>query len=98
MQRLLQPALHLSRRSPIAIRNISSTLARWGEHAHKPTLFGEGGVPGGVPSDEQQATGLERLQLLGRMEGVDVFNETSLDSSRIGTLENPIIVPSLVGF
>jgi cytochrome c oxidase subunit 5b len=61
-------------------------------------LYGEGAKPGEVPTDEQQATGLERLQLLGRMKGVDVFNETPLDSSRIGTLDNPIVVPSLVGF
>lgn len=96
MQRLLQPALRLSRQSPVAIRSISCTSTRLaGGHA-KPTLYGEGSKAGEVPTDEAQATGLERLQLMGRMKGVDVFNETPLDSSRIGTLQDPILVPSLV--
>jgi cytochrome c oxidase subunit 5b len=61
-----------------------------------PQLFGEGGKAGEVPSDYEQATGLERLQLLGELEGVDVFDESPLDASRIGTKANPILVPSHV--
>ena len=61
-----------------------------------PQLFGEGGKAGEVPSDIEQATGLERLQLLGELEGVDVFDESPLDASRIGTKSNPVLVPSYV--
>lgn len=61
-----------------------------------PQLFGEGGKAGEVPSDLEQATGLERLQLLGELEGIDVFDDSPLDSSRIGTKANPILVPSYV--
>jgi cytochrome c oxidase subunit 5b len=51
-----------------------------------------------IPTDEEQATGLERFQLLGRMEGVDVFDMAPLDSSRLGTVADPIKVPTLVCF
>jgi cytochrome c oxidase subunit 5b len=95
MQRILQPALRLSRQSPVAIRSIATTAPRW-SGGSKPAIFGEGAKAGEVASDEQQATGLERLQLLGRMKGVDVFNEQPLDASRLGTLDDPIVVPSLV--
>ncbi|KAG5643015.1 hypothetical protein DXG03_001753 [Asterophora parasitica] len=59
-----------------------------------PQLYGEGGKPGQVPSDVEQATGLERLQLLGELEGLNVFDDGPLDSSRIGTKANPVLVPS----
>ena len=47
-------------------------------------LYGPGGKPGEVPTDLDQAVGLERLELLGKMEGVDVFDMRPLDSSRTG--------------
>ena len=61
-----------------------------------PQLLGEGGKAGEVPTDINQSTGLERLQTLGFLEGVDVFDSQPLDSSRIGTLDNPVLVYSLV--
>ena len=61
-----------------------------------PQLFGPGSKPGEVPTDELQATGLERLQLLGELEGFSAFDTAPLDSSRVGTKESPILVPSLV--
>jgi len=63
-----------------------------------PQLFGTGGKAGEVPTDVEQATGLERLQLLGELEGIKVFDDSPLDSSRIGTKANPILVQSYVGF
>jgi len=48
-------------------------------------LLGPGGTTGTVPTDLQQATGLERLEILGKMEGVDIFDMRPLDSSRKGT-------------
>ncbi|KAL6895396.1 cytochrome c oxidase subunit VB domain-containing protein [Trichoderma longibrachiatum] len=57
-------------------------------------LFGPGAQPGTVPTDLEQATGLERLEILGKMEGVDVFDMRPLDSSRRGTMDDPILVRS----
>ncbi|KAK5716934.1 Cytochrome c oxidase subunit 4 [Elasticomyces elasticus] len=61
-----------------------------GEH----DLFAPGGTPGTVPTDLEQATGLERLEILGKMQGVDIFDMRPLDASRKGTLDNPITVKS----
>ena len=61
-----------------------------------PQLYGTGGKAGEVPTDLEQATGLERLQLLGELEGINVFDDSPLDSSRIGTKADPILVPSYV--
>ncbi|KAK5994397.1 Cytochrome c oxidase polypeptide IV [Cladobotryum mycophilum] len=57
-------------------------------------LFGPGAQPGTVPTDLEQATGLERLEILGKVEGVDIFDMRPLDASRKGTMENPILVRS----
>ena len=47
-------------------------------------LLPPGAQPGTVPTDLEQATGLERLEILGKMQGVDVFDMKPLDSSRVG--------------
>lgn len=47
-------------------------------------LVGPGARPGTVPTDIEQATGLERLEILGKMESVDVFDMRPLDASRLG--------------
>jgi cytochrome c oxidase subunit 5b len=43
-----------------------------------------------------QATGLARLELLAEMQGVSLFDEEPLDASRLGTLDDPVKVYSLV--
>lgn len=48
-------------------------------------LLGPGAVPGTVPTDLEQSTGLERLEILGKMQGVDIFDMRPLDASRKGT-------------
>ncbi|EIW70513.1 hypothetical protein TREMEDRAFT_19210, partial [Tremella mesenterica DSM 1558] len=58
-------------------------------------LIGPGGKPGEVPTDEEQSTGLERFQLLGKLEGVDVFDMKPLEMTRLGTVESPIPIYSL---
>lgn len=45
---------------------------------------------------ENQATGLERFELLGKLEGVDVFDMKPLQVDRLGTMKEPIKVYSLV--
>ncbi|KAF2151672.1 COX5B-domain-containing protein [Myriangium duriaei CBS 260.36] len=57
-------------------------------------LMPQGAAPGTVPTDIEQATGLERLEILGKMQGVDIFDMRPLDASRKGTLDNPILVKS----
>lgn len=47
-------------------------------------LLPPGAKPGTVPSDYEQATGLERLEILGKMQGIDVFDMKPLDASRMG--------------
>ena len=49
-------------------------------------LLPPGAEPGTVPTDLEQATGLERLEILGKMEGVDIFDMKPLDASRLGWL------------
>jgi hypothetical protein len=45
---------------------------------------------------ENQATGLERFELLGKLDGVDVFDMKPLKVERLGTMKEPISVYSLV--
>jgi len=73
-----------------------STSSRVSSGPPPPQLYGPGSKPGEVPTDELQATGLERLQLLGELEGLDVFESAPLDTSRHGTKKDPILVASLV--
>ena len=47
-------------------------------------LLPPGAEPGTVPTDLDQSTGLERFEILGKMQGVDVFDMRPLDASRKG--------------
>ncbi|KAJ7593141.1 COX5B-domain-containing protein [Mycena floridula] len=76
-------------------RLFSVTAKSLSDHAAQPQIFGPGAKPGEVPTLFDQATGVERLQLLADIEGVDAFDLAPLDASRVGTLKDPIIVPSL---
>ncbi|KLO17397.1 COX5B-domain-containing protein [Schizopora paradoxa] len=82
-----------------ALRSFASSSRRLAgdhhDHHGPPQLYGPGTKDAdAIPSDAEQATGLERYQLLGRMEGVDVFDMKPLDASRLGTLAEPIKVQS----
>ena len=55
-------------------------------------LLPPGARPGTVPTDLEQATGLERLELLGKMQGIDIFDMKPLDSSRKGTSRHPSLI------
>ncbi|KAF5877451.1 putative cytochrome c subunit protein [Botrytis fragariae] len=96
--------------SPVVRRSFSSSIIRreaappagssdrkikkFEEIKTEADLMGPGAAPGTVPTDLDQATGLERLEILGKMQGVDIFDMKPLDASRKGTLDNPIIVKS----
>jgi cytochrome c oxidase subunit 5b len=79
-------------------RSLSISAVRRSDdhHAAAPSIYGVGAKPGEIPTDESQSTGLDRVQVLGLLEGVDVFDLEPLDSSRIGTLADPIKVFSVV--
>ena len=62
----------------------------------RDSIQGEGTKPGTMGTDESQSTGLERFELMGRLQGVDVFDMSPLDASRPGTMKNPIKVQSMV--
>ncbi|KAF2808281.1 subunit IV of cytochrome c oxidase [Mytilinidion resinicola] len=75
--------------------NVGNTMKKFEEVKTMEDLLPKtGAAPGTVPTDLEQATGLERFEILGKMEGVDVFDMKPLDSSRKGTLDNPIVVKS----
>lgn len=57
---------------------------RYPEIKTEEDLLPPGAAPGEVPTDLDQATGLERLEILGKMQGVDVFDMKPLDASRKG--------------
>ncbi|KAJ7158733.1 cytochrome c oxidase subunit VB-domain-containing protein [Mycena filopes] len=84
------------RPSPSSSLRPFSTTLRAASAAKPPSIFGPGGKVGEVPTDWEQATGLERFEMLGEMEGIDVFDESPLESDRVGTKKDPIMVLSYV--
>ncbi|KAL9015971.1 MAG: hypothetical protein Q9185_006669 [Variospora sp. 1 TL-2023] len=85
---------------PFEGRSSSSTLPApkiRGQRAYiksENDLRPPGAAPGTIPTDLEQATGLERFEILGKMQGIDVFDMKPLDASRLGTLKDPIMVKS----
>ncbi|GAA5981351.1 hypothetical protein JCM5350_004374 [Sporobolomyces pararoseus] len=61
----------------------------------EPTVLGPGGKTGEVPTDIEQATGLERFELLHKLKGEEAFSLEPLQMDRLGTLADPIMVFSL---
>ena len=57
-------------------------------------LLPPGAGRGTVPTDLEQATGLERLEILGKMQGIDIFDMSPLPADRVGTFDDPIVVKS----
>ncbi|KIJ52431.1 hypothetical protein M422DRAFT_26041 [Sphaerobolus stellatus SS14] len=90
LARLARPA---ARSSLTITRSLSTTPLRRSDHG-PPVIQGSGAKAGTVPTDEEQATGLERVELLGKMEGIDVFLREP-DWTKKGTMADPVLVPSL---
>ncbi|TFK27136.1 cytochrome c oxidase polypeptide IV [Coprinopsis marcescibilis] len=91
-----RPALNAVRSSakPATVLRAFSTTQRANSGPAPPQLYGSGGKPSEVPTDMEQATGLARIQLLADMEGVNIFDDSPLDASRLGTRADPIKVLS----
>ncbi|KAI0191574.1 COX5B-domain-containing protein [Astrocystis sublimbata] len=75
-------------------QSVGQKMKSFEEIKTEEDLITPGAAPGSVPTDLEQSTGLERLEILGKMQGVDIFDMRPLDASRRGTLDNPIIVRS----
>ncbi|RKF63624.1 Cytochrome c oxidase subunit 4, mitochondrial [Erysiphe neolycopersici] len=82
----------------ISNQESSKTLKKIEEIRSMEDLIPPGAEAGTIPSDLDQATGLERLEILGKMQGIDIFDLKPLDASRLGyilgTMDDPIIVKS----
>ncbi|TIB66777.1 hypothetical protein E3P77_02051 [Wallemia ichthyophaga] len=63
--------------------------------AQPPSVYGPGAESGTVPTDEAQATGIERIELLTKAQGNEMFDMSPLVVDRMGTMKDPIMVPSL---
>ncbi|KAI9248395.1 cytochrome c oxidase subunit VB-domain-containing protein [Sporodiniella umbellata] len=62
-------------------------------HSTESSL-GPGAPAGQIPTDLEQATGLERMELLATLEGKQLFDMEPLNMTHIGTPKNPIVVQS----
>lgn len=80
------PAIQRAPRTQLASRFYS---------AQPPSVYGPGAESGTVPTDEAQATGIERIELLTKAQGNEMFDMSPLVVDRMGTMKDPIMVPSL---
>lgn len=72
-------------RSPRRLEGLDTTNASMLiEIKTEDDLLPPGAEPGTVPTDLEQATGLERLEILGKMQGIDIFDMRPLPSDRLG--------------
>ncbi|CAI5756711.1 unnamed protein product [Candida verbasci] len=62
------------------------------------SLIGPGAKEGTIPTDFDQATGLQRFELLGKAEGVDVFDIENPITEGKGTMQDPFLVPTYMGY
>ncbi|AMD21889.1 HFR034Cp [Eremothecium sinecaudum] len=93
--RLLNPATRAFSTSAMFLQDkVTKTAQNLASVEGPETLIGPGAKEGTVPTELDQATGLARLELLGKLEGIEVFDTKPLDSSRIGTMADPIVVDS----
>ena len=77
---------------PISVRHQSTNLP---EVKDASDLIPSGAARGTMPTDLDQATGLERLEILSKMAGVDVFDMQPIKFSKLGTVKDPVMIDSL---
>ncbi|ORY65641.1 cytochrome c oxidase subunit VB-domain-containing protein [Leucosporidium creatinivorum] len=78
----------------VAARSFLTSIPRLSDHA-EPMIQGPGGKTGEVPTDFEQATGLERFELLYKLKGEEAFSLEPLEVTRAAGVDNPIKVFSL---
>ncbi|KAI8388831.1 cytochrome c oxidase subunit VB-domain-containing protein [Radiomyces spectabilis] len=89
------------RAAPLAVRPsvrpfsvLGARLSGAVSHNDVEKNLGPGAQPGTVPTDLEQATGLERQELLAKLEGREFFDMEALDMTHLGTPKNPVVVKS----
>ncbi|KAF9432683.1 Cytochrome c oxidase subunit 4 [Entomortierella beljakovae] len=87
------PLVRTALRTAPAAR-FSALSVRFGGHHEVKISQGPGAAPGAIATDLDQATGLERAELLGKMQGKDIFDLAPLEFTERGTKENPTIIHS----
>ncbi|KAL8646633.1 MAG: hypothetical protein Q9210_006027, partial [Variospora velana] len=65
------------------VSTANTGLSPTAEIKSEKDLRAPGAAPGTIPTDLEQATGLERFEILGKMQGIDVFDMKPLDASRL---------------
>ncbi|KAG0052272.1 Cytochrome c oxidase subunit 4 [Gryganskiella cystojenkinii] len=80
------------RTAPVA--RFSALSVRFGGHGDAKVSQGPGAEAGSIPTDLNQSTGLERAELLGKMQGKDIFDLAPLEVHVRGTKANPTIIHS----
>ena len=80
--------------------NVSATTATKLSEVTGPdgSLIGPGAKEGTIPSDMDQATGLERFEILGKREGIDVFDMENPVFEGNCTMKDPYLVPTYIGY
>jgi len=77
---------------PSGARAFSVLGPRFGEL--NTNFFGPGAKSGTVPEDTEHATGIERAELLAKLEGKELFDLSPLTVTAFGTKQNPVMVKS----
>lgn len=93
--RLLSTSRVLFSKAP---STIPKTAEKLDEVTGPDSLFGKGAQAGSIPTDFEQSTGLQRLEILGKREGVDVFDMENPICEGSGTFNDPFLVPTYFGY
>ncbi|KAL8990366.1 MAG: hypothetical protein Q9177_000957 [Variospora cf. flavescens] len=81
----------------VDVSTANTSLSPTAEIKSENDLRAPGAAPGTIPTDLEQATGLERFEILGKMQGIDVFDMKPLDASRLGN-DYPTFFPQCNSF
>ncbi|PVV03713.1 hypothetical protein BB560_001780 [Smittium megazygosporum] len=83
----------LSKNTSVAMRAFSVSAASK-SHDNNEIYQGPGATPGKIPTDIEQATGLDRLERLAALENESLYNLDPIDLRVKGTKAAPTIIPS----
>ncbi|KAF9160894.1 Cytochrome c oxidase subunit 4 [Actinomortierella ambigua] len=87
-------ALARARPAVAATRTFTVYAARFGGHGEQKIYQGPGAQAGEIPTDDNQSTGLERVEYLNLKEGKDIFDLKPLYVEERGTKKNPTLIRS----
>ncbi|KAF9108180.1 Cytochrome c oxidase subunit 4 [Mortierella sp. GBA35] len=91
---VVTPLARVVRPATAQVARFSVCATRFGGHHEAKVNQGPGAAPGTTPTDLDQSTGLERAEVLGKMQGKDIFDLAPLEVHVRGTKANPTIIRS----